>query len=220
MHLPLSDRSRLLALCLIAPLVVVAATAQVSVPPNQVTPFTDTSILKPPPGVKVAVLEWEDLECPMCAHAFPIVHTALKEYAARGIHIPLLRYDYHIPGHIWSQQAALYARYLQDKVSPELATDYRRQVFASQFRISSQDDLKRFTQKFFTDHGKQVPFLLDPGEQLEREVNADRDAGVKLGVAHTPTIIVVTNKSWIQVEDVTQLDTAIDMAEASVAAKK
>jgi protein-disulfide isomerase len=176
-------------------------------------------MLKPPPGAKIAVLEWEDLECPMCAHAFPIVHAALKGYANKGINIPLVRRDFHIPGHMWSRQASLYARYLQDKVSPELATDYRRQLFASQFRIGSQDDLGRFTEEFFKAHARQIPFVLDPTGQLEKEVNADNDLGIKLGLDHTPTIIVVTATRWIQVEDVNQLDLAIDTARASSAGK-
>ncbi len=189
-----------------------AAVAQTSVPPNQVTPFTDTSMLKPPPGVKVAIIEWEDLECPACAHAFPFVHAAMAQY-----HIPLVRYDFQIPGHIWSHEASIYARYLQDKVSPEMATDYRRQVFASQFRISSKDDLNKFTQQFFTSHGKQMPFVVDPTGQLAREVDADRNLGDKLGLHETPTIIVVTPKGWIQVRDVNNLYQAIDKAEAMVA---
>jgi protein-disulfide isomerase len=188
------------------------AQAQTSMPPNQVTLKGDTSILKPPPGVKVAVFEWEDLECPACAHAFPFVHTAIAQYK-----IPLVRHDFQIQGHIWSHQASLYARYLEDKVSPDLATDYRRQVFASQFRIGSKDDLEKFTQQFFANHGKQIPFVLDPTGQLEKEVDADRDLGLKIGLMETPTIVVVTNKGWIQVRDVSYLDQAIDQAEAAVA---
>ena len=99
-------------------LVVGAAGAQTSVPPNQVSPFADTSMLQPPAGAKVAIIEWEDLECPYCAHAFPVVQAAVKRYK-----IPLVRYDIHIPSHMWSHEAALYARYLEDRVSPELATN-------------------------------------------------------------------------------------------------
>jgi len=193
-------------------MLVAAATAQTSLPPNQVNLKGDTSILKPPPGVKVAVMEWEDLECPACAHAFPFVHTAIAQYK-----IPLIRHDFQIPGHIWSHEASIYARYLEDKVSADLATDYRRQVFASQFRIGSKDDLNKFTQQFFAKNGKQIPFVLDPTGQLEREVNADRDLGIKIGLNETPTIVVVTNKGWIQVRDVSYLDQAIDQAEAAVA---
>ena len=200
------------AASLLLSLATVSAKAQTSLPPNQVTHFRDTSMLVPPPGVKVAIMEWEDLECPMCAHAFPFVHMAIDHY-----HIPLMRYDFLIPGHIWSREAALYARYLQDKVSPELATEYRREVFASQFKIASQDDLNRFTQEFFSKHGKQLPFVLDPTGELARQVNADVALGNKLGLMHTPTIVVVTPRGWIQVEDVSDLYQAIDQAEATVA---
>ena len=54
-----------------------AAAAQTSVPPSQETHFASTALFKPPPGVKLAIIEWEDPECPACAHAFPIVHAAI-----------------------------------------------------------------------------------------------------------------------------------------------
>lgn len=193
-------------------LVAGAASAQVSVPPNQVTNFKDPAILKPPAGAKVAILEWEDLECPACSHAFPVVHEAVKHY-----NIPLVERDFLINSHIWSKDAALYARYLKDKVSPELATEYRRQVFASQYRISSKDDLQRFTQQFMAAHGKQMPFVVDPTGQLMREIQTDVDLGMKLGVQETPTIVVVTPHHWIQVKDVMELYAAIDEANAEAA---
>jgi protein-disulfide isomerase len=189
-----------------------AMRGQTSLPPNQVTSFKDTSMLKPPAGAKVAVLEWEDLECPMCAHVFPIVHKAVADY-----HIPLVERDFPLNMHIWSKQAALYARYLNDKVSPELATEYRRVVFASQYRISSKEDLQRFTEQFFASHGKPMPFVVDPGGQLQREIDADFNLGNKLGVNETPTIIVVTPHHWIQVKDIMQLYNAIDQAKVIAA---
>ena len=204
--------SKILSAALFLSLAGVAAQAQSAVG-GQVTQFRDTSMLKPPPGVRVAIVEWEDLECPACARAFPIVHQALAHY-----HIPLVRYDFQIPGHVWSHEASIYARYIQDKISPDLATDYRRQVFASQFRIASKDDLNQFTQSFMQSHGKQMPFVVDPTGQLEREVNADEALGQKLGLTETPTIVVVTPKGWIQVKDVMDLYQAIDQAEAAMGA--
>lgn len=166
-------------------------------------------MLKPPTGAKVAIVEWEDLECPACSHAFPVVHEAANHY-----HIPIVRYDFQILGHIWSHDGSLYARYLQDKVSPELATEYRREVFASQYRISSKDDLHKFNVKFFADNKKPMPFVLDPTGQLSREVDADRDLGIKMGLNHTPSIFVVTAHHWIDVTDTANLYQAIDQAEA------
>jgi protein-disulfide isomerase len=185
--------------------------AQTSVPPNQVDHFTDTSMLKPPAGDKIAIIEWEDLECPACAHAFPFVHQAINHY-----HIPYVRYDFLIPNHIWSHQAAIYARYMQDKISPEFAEDYRRQVFANQYRIASQDDLVNFTKQYMTSHGKQMPFVVDPTGQFEKEVQADNHLGIKLGLQYTPTIVVATQHKWIEVKDVSDLYSAIDQAEASL----
>jgi len=186
--------------------------AQTSVPPNQAGNFKDTSIFKPPVGSKVAVLEFEDLECPACARAFPIVHEAVKHY-----NIPLVRHDFPLPMHIWSHDAAIFARYIQDKISPDLATEYRREVFASQYQIASKDDLHNFTQKFFTTNGKQMPFVVDPAGQFTREVDADKALGDKVGLLETPTIVVVTPVGWIQVKDIMKLYEAIDQAEAKVA---
>lgn len=202
-------RSLLPALLLsLAPL---AISAQTSIPPNQGTSFKDTSILKPPAGAKVAVIEFEDLECPACAHAFPIVHAAVSHY-----HIPLEEYFFQIPGHIWSHDAAIFSNYLKAKVSPQLAEEFRREVFASQYRIASRDDLHGFEQQFMRAHGQQMPFVLDPTGAFDREVNDTTNLGMKLGVQHTPTIVVVTPHRWIEVADVDDMYAAIDQAEAEV----
>ena len=206
----LSRMNRLLAVVFVVSLAGVAV-AQTSMPPNQVTAFKDTSLFKPPVGVKVSILEFEDMECPACAHAFPIVHAAMKQY-----NIPLVRHDFPLgPMHPWSKQAAVWARYMQDKISPDVATEYRREVFASQYMISSPDDLQNFTKKFLESHGQQMPFVADPTGQFTREVDADHALGDKVGLNETPTIIVVTNKGWIQIKDVSQLYAAIDTAIAA-----
>jgi protein-disulfide isomerase len=207
-----SGLRRLLAIAVFGSFVAAAAVAQTSMPPNQVDHFTDTSMFKPPAGAKLAIIEWEDLECPACAHAFPFVHMAVNQYK-----IPLLEYDFLIPGHIWSHQAALYARYMKDKISPQFAEDYRRQVFAKQYMIASQDDLVNFTKQYMASQGKQMPFVVDPTGQYEREVQAEVDLGKKLNLQHTPTIVVVTPHRWIEVQDVSQLDAAIDQAKTWVA---
>lgn len=188
-----------------------ALLAQSTVPPNspQATQFKDTSLLKPPAGAKVAVIEYEDLECPACAHAFPIVHTAAGRY-----HVAVEEYDFQIPNHIWSHDAAIFAHYLKAKVSPELSEEFRREVFASQTRISSKDDLHNFVQAFMSRHGKQVPFVVDPTGEYDREVNATTSQGLKLGLNHTPTIVVVSPTHWTEVADVADIDQAIEQAQA------
>jgi len=185
---------------------VAGAQAQTAVG-GAVSHFTDTSMLKPPAGQKIAIIEWEDLECPACAHAFPTVHAAIAHYK-----IPLIRRDFQIPGHIWSHDASIIARYLQDKVSPTVAEEYRREVFASQYQIASKDDLHNFMMKFFQTQHQVMPFVVDPTGQFAKEVDADRDLGLKMGLQHTPTIIVATQKSWVQVTDVNDLYSVIDAA--------
>ncbi len=207
--LPLAP-ARFLAAAL---LLITPAFAQFSAPPNTANAFRDTSMIKPPAGAKVAIYEFEDLECPACSHAFPIVHAAIEKYK-----IPLVRHDFPLKMHIWSRDAAVIARYIQDKIDPKAAEEYRRAVFASQASIASKDDLQRFTQKYFQSHGRVMPFVVDPSGLFAAEVQADYTLGERIGLTQTPTIFVVTNKNWIQVTDVNLLYATIDSAIAQAGA--
>ena len=189
----------------------VPALAQTAFPPAGATHFKDTSAFKPPAGVQLAIIEFEDLECPLCGFSSPIVHQAMDRY-----NIPRVHHDFIIPSHIWSRTAAINARYLEDKVSPRLAENYRRDVFASQSRIASRDDLAAFTRSWFQSHGQKMPFVLDPNGRCADEVQADCMLAIRSGVAHTPTIIVATQRQWIEVTDPQQLNHAIEIAKASL----
>jgi hypothetical protein len=61
-----------------------------------------------------------------------------------------------------------------------------------------------------------MPFVLDPNGRCANEVQADCMFATRIGVAHTPTIIVATANKWIEVTDPRQLYAAIDIAEASL----
>ena len=185
----------------------VAAHAQAALPAGSGDQFKDTSVLKLPAGQKAEIYEFEDLECPACSRAFPIVHTAVDHYK-----IPLVRHDFPLQQHLWSRDAAITARYLQDKVSPSIAEQYRRDVFANQNSIASKDDLNNFTRKWFQTHGQQMPFVMDPSGLFAAEVQADYRLGERIGLVHTPSIFVLAPNGWTQVTDVTQLYTAIDQA--------
>jgi protein-disulfide isomerase len=171
------------------------------------TGFKDTSMLRAPAGSRVAIYDFEDLECPACAHAFPIVHAAAEKYK-----IPLLRHDFPLKMHIWSFDAAVIARYIQDKISPQAAEDYRRAVFASQISIASKEDLNAFTQKYFQSHGQKMPFVIDPNGLFTAEVRADQTLGERVGLTQTPTIFIVTQKGYTLVSDVSQLYAMLDTA--------
>ncbi len=195
----------------LALLSVVPAGAQTAMPQTKATAFKDTSAFKPPSGAKVAIIEFEDLECPLCAEVSPMVRQAMNHYG-----IPRVHYDFIIPGHMWSRTAAIYARYLQDKVSLQTAEDFRRDVFASQRLIAGPDDLQQFTRRWFQAHGQQMPFVIDPTGKCATEVEADCALGRRVGVGHTPTLVVVTARHWIEVAEPNQLYAAIDLAEAEV----
>ena len=171
------------------------------------TAFKDISMLRAPAGARVAIYEFEDLECPACAHAFPIVHAAVDKYK-----IPLLRHDFPLKMHIWSFDAAVIARYIQDKISPQAAEDYRRAVFANQTSIASKEDLNAFTQKYFQSHGRVMPFVIDPTGLFTAEVRADQTLGERVGLVQTPTIFIVTQRGYTEVRDVTQLYAMLDIA--------
>lgn len=203
-----------LALAAAAILVVPAALHAQNAVGGQGSTFKDTSMLKLPAGVHVAILDFDDLECPACAHAFPITHTAIEHYK-----IPLIHHDFPLQMHKWSRDAAVTARYLLDKVSPDVSEEFRRDVFASQNSISSKDDLDQFTRKWFTTHKQQMPFVIDPTGRFAAEVQADYTLGERLGVQQTPTIIVLRPHGWTQVMDVTQLYSVIDAALAETPAK-
>ena len=187
----------------------VPAGAQIAMPQANATAFKDTSAFKPPSGAKVAIIEFEDLECPLCAHVSPMVQEAMNHYR-----IPRVHYDFIIQGHMWSRTAAIYARYLEDKVSLQVAEDFRRDVFASQRLIASPDDLQQFSHRWFQAHGQAMPFVIDPTGKCEAEVEADCALGRRTGVAHTPTLVVATAHRWIEVTEPDQLYAAIDRVEA------
>jgi protein-disulfide isomerase len=203
--MPFSSRLLTTVLLLATPVIATSAFGQLSAPPNTANAFKDTSMVKPPAGARVAIYEFEDLECPACSHAAPIVHAAIEKYK-----IPLVRHDFPLKMHVWSRDAAIIARYIQDKIDPKAAEDYRAAVFANQNSIGSKDDLQRFTQKYFQSHGRVMPFVVDPAGLFAAEVQADYTLGERIGLTQTPTIFVVSQKQWVQVTDVNLLYSTID----------
>jgi len=153
--------------------------------------FRDTTILRPPAGSKVAILIFEDLGCPACARAHPIEIQAAEQY-----HVPLMRHDFPLVSHIWTFEGAVVARYLQDKVSPKLAGEFRTDVFHDQAAIAGKDDLHQFAQLWFQQHGQKMPVVIDPSGALTAKVQADLDLGKRLNVTQTPTLVVVTRNNY------------------------
>ena len=167
----------------------------------------DTSMLRPPKGAKVAIIVFEDLECPDCARAAPLLHDAAKAYK-----IPLVQYDFPLPQHPWSFEAAVNARYFDTK-SKQTGDDYRLYIFQNQPYITKQN-LRGYTERFAEQNKVTLPFVVDPSGDLAAKVKADYQLGQRLPVDHTPTIYVVSNTvrgtPFVEVVDRTQLYQLID----------
>ncbi len=150
----------------------------------------DASVLKPPPGARVAIVEFDDLECPTCAYFNPVLKKAATDYK-----IPWIRHDFLIPGHNWSRDAAVKARWFDAK-SKALGDEYRDEIFANQPNIYNVNVLNQFTQKFAQSHGIGLPTMsFDPQGKLDAAVQADTDLGRRMGIDGTPTIFIVTANS-------------------------
>lgn len=190
----------LLALALVATIALRAQT------PGQL------NILKPPAGAKVALVEFADLQCPDCARAAPLIEEASKAY-----NIPAVVYDFPLPQHPWSFEAAVIAHYLKTKSTPKnpLETKYRLYIYENQPAITPQN-LRSYVDKFAQANGISVPFVVDPQGKFAAAVRADKDKGIAVNIQHTPTLYVVTAKTsgtpFVEVVDRTNLFNMIDQA--------
>jgi protein-disulfide isomerase len=190
------------------------------------TTVHDASALKPPAGARVAIVEFEDMECPDCGRANPLLKDAANQY-----HIPWVRHDFPLPFHAWSFDAAVYARWFDIK-SKKIGDEFRDQVFANQNLIDAAGEtspetpagpttaaakaIHDFAEKFAQEHGLALPFVVDPQKKLAADVQADIDLGKRIGIEHTPTIWVVTSKTngvpFVEVVDRQRLYQIIDQA--------
>jgi protein-disulfide isomerase len=168
---------------------------------------TVDTVLRPPKGSQVAIVIFEDLECPMCRRTAPLVEQASKTYR-----IPVVRHDFPLPMHPWSYQAAVIARYF-DTHSKALGNEFRDYIFENQLEINLQN-LRSYAEKFAAAHKVDLPFVIDPSGKLAAQVNADRDLGKAIKLDHTPTVYIVgsrnPNKPYVEVKDNNQLYSTID----------
>ncbi len=168
---------------------------------------TVDSVLRPPKGSQVAIVVFEDLQCPMCRRTAPLVEQASKTYK-----IPVIRHDFPLPGHNWSYQAAVMARYF-DTHSKALGNDFRDYIFENQLEINPAN-LRSYGEKFAAAHKVDLPFAIDAGGKLSALVNADRDLGKAIKLDHTPTVYIVSNRNpnrpYVEVKDNSQLYLTID----------
>jgi len=165
----------------------------------------DGSMLKPPAGAKLAVVVFEDLECPSCAHAYPLIWQA-----ANAAHVPVVLHDFPLSKHPWALEAAIYARFFDTK-SQKLGNDFRSFIYQNQPQVTPMN-LRQFVQKFADENKVPVPFVIDPDGKLKEKVQADYSLGQSTNLSETPTIFVIgegATPSFIQVPGPDNLPAAI-----------
>lgn len=176
----------------------------------------DTSALRPPAGAKVAIIVFEDLQCPSCGSAEPLFRDA-----ARSEKVPLVRHDFPIPMHNWSGEAHVIARYFDTK-SPELGEEYRHWILTNQGSIT-KPSLRQMSDRFAQEHKTALPLFIDPSGALQTKVTADFNLGQKVGVTQTPTVFVVgdvkNGQPVVMLTDLTQLVATVDNMKRQVEAE-
>jgi protein-disulfide isomerase len=192
-------RSRIAVLSLMTLVFAAALSAAANDPVNPA--------LRPPKGAQVAIVVFEDLQCPQCRRVAPILEQASKTYK-----IPLIRHDFPLPMHNWSYDAAVMARFF-DETSKAMGNEFRDYIFSNQLEINPQN-LRGYAEKFAAEHKVGLPFVIDPQGKFAAEVNADRDVGKAIKLEHTPTVYVVSTrhpeKPYVEMKDASQLYALID----------
>jgi protein-disulfide isomerase len=166
----------------------------------------DGSQLQLPTGVDLAVVVFEDLQCPDCARAHPQLLQV-----SEALEVPLVIHDFPITRHVWAFPAAILARYFAAQ-SPALAVEFRSFIFRNQ-RDVKPDNLRQFGEQFAQQHRVALPADVDPDGKLQAQVQADFDLGMQIKLEYVPLIFVIARDGKasraVEVTDISQLGDAI-----------
>src|SRR5260370_3393568 len=143
--------------------------------------------LRPPKGAQVALVVFEDLQCPQCGRVAPLLAQASRTYK-----IPRVQHDFPLPMHNWSFDAAVLGRYF-DTHSKEIGNAFREDVFEHQMEINPQN-LRGFAEKFAADRKIGLPFVVDPAGKLAGLVRAAKEMCCRFQYGHNPANLLVAHK--------------------------
>ena len=166
----------------------------------------DGSRVPLPAGMDLAIVVFEDLQCPDCARA----HPELIKVAAET-KVPLLVHDFPIVRHVWAFPAAIMARYFTAQ-SEQLGVEFRSYIFEHQ-RDIRPDSLRQYGEQFAAQHQLTLPADVDPEGKLQALVQADFDLGRKIKLAYVPLIFVIRRDGEasraVEVTDLAKLGDAV-----------
>ena len=166
----------------------------------------DGSQVPLPKGIDLAIVIFEDLQCPDCARAHPEL---LK--ASEALNVPVVIQDFPITRHLWAFPAAILARWFTAQ-SPALGVEFRSYIFEHQ-RDIRPDNLRQYGEQFAAQHQLALPADVDPEGKLRALVQADFDLGRKIKLAYVPLIFVVRRDGEasraVEVTDLAKLGDAV-----------
>ena len=141
-----------------------------------------------PSNAPVTVVEYADLECPMCARLQEFLE---KEFLPKyGDKVRVIFKEFPLPGHDWSRTAAV-ANECAYEINPEAFPGFRTLIFANQSTINVANVRERLLSlgdEAGVDHVK-LAGCIDSQASLSR-VEAGRQEGNDLGISKTPTSFV------------------------------
>ena len=118
----------------------------------------------------MAIVVFEDLQCPDCAKAHPQLLAA-----AQASDVPLVIHDFPIKRHLWAFPAAILARHFTLQ-SAQAGSEFRTFIFENQ-RDITPDNLRQQADRFAEQHKLQLPLGGGPG----REAAGARPGGLRPG---------------------------------------
>ncbi len=141
-----------------------------------------------PPNAPVTVVEYADLECPMCAQLQEFLE---KQLLPRyGDKVRVIFKEFPIPGHDWSPTAAV-ANECAYEINPSAFSGYRTLIFANQNSINASNVRERLLslgEQAGVDAVKLAACI--DSKASEPRVEAGRQEGNNLVVNRTPTSFV------------------------------
>jgi protein-disulfide isomerase len=151
-------------------------------------PTADPDPVAGNPGSKVRVIVYQDLECPDCAQWHGVfIHQIIPEFGKR---VAFEFRDFPLPQHLWSFNAAVLARYFDQK-SLDLGMAWRDYCFTHQ-NVLTPDNLISRAAAWAAPHGitRTQLDLAFTRSDLFALVQADMQRGRADHVEHTPTVLL------------------------------
>ena len=143
-------------------------------------------VLRPPKGSQVAIVVFEDLQCPDCKRAAPLLAEAGRTYK-----IPVVRHDYPLPMHknTWAASNAAACADEQGKF-----WDMHDQLFNAQDQWNGQATSR--PKGKFMEYAKALGLKMDQFEacfdskKYQPRIKANELMATRRGASQTPTFVI------------------------------